>query len=103
MSWFYLIIGGMFEFGWTVGMKIATTHKLYGTAIAVVGMGLSCIFLYLAQRTIPIGTAYAVWTGIGAVGAAAIGMIFWNDPVTFQRILGLSLVIIGILTLKMAA
>lgn len=84
-------------------MKIATTHKLYGTTIAAVGMGLSCLFLYLAQRTIPIGTAYAVWTGIGAVGAAAIGMIFWNDSVTFQRILGLSLVIIGILTLKMAA
>ncbi len=104
MSWFYLIIAGAFEIGWPLGFKLSQTtpHKYLWIAFAVVAMALSGYFLYLAQKTIPMGTAYAVWTGIGAVGAFVTGIILFRDPMTALRIVSVMLIVTGIVGLKMA-
>lgn len=79
MSWFYLIILGLFEIGWPLGLKLSQTmtERYPGIALAVVSISLSGLFLWLAQKSIPIGTAYAVWTGIGAVGTLLVGIVFF--------------------------
>ncbi|MDL2308337.1 multidrug efflux SMR transporter [Bacteroidales bacterium OttesenSCG-928-B11] len=103
MAWLFLILGGIFEIGWPLGFKLAsvTQHNLLFIAMSIVSMALSGFFLFLAQRSIPIGTAYAVWTGIGAVGTIAIGIIFFNDSMGFMRLFSASLIIIGIVGLKL--
>jgi quaternary ammonium compound-resistance protein SugE len=104
MAWFYLIIAGAFEIGWPLGFKLSQTtpYKFLWIAFAVVAMALSGYFLYLAQKTIPMGTAYAVWTGIGAVGAFVIGIIMFKDPMTVLRIVSVALIVAGIVGLKLA-
>lgn len=103
MAWLFLILGGIFEIGWPLGFKLAsvTQHNFLFIAMAILSMALSGFFLFLAQRSIPIGTAYAVWTGIGAVGTIAIGIIFFQDSMSFMRLLSASLIIIGIIGLKL--
>ena len=102
MSWIYLFIAGVFEIGWPLGFKLSqtTNHRLLWIAMAVLSMALSGLFLWMAQKDIPIGTAYAVWTGIGAMGTLLIGIIFFHDPSNFLRLFFASLVIIGILGLR---
>lgn len=102
MAWVYLIIGGLFEIGWPVGLKLAQQpqSRLLGITIAVFFMALSGFFLWLAQRTIPIGTAYAVWTGIGAAGTFLAGILFFNDSSSLGGYLGVMLIIGGVVTLK---
>lgn len=103
MAWIYLVIAGIFEIGWPLGYKLAdvTGNKVLWIAVAVVSMGFSGVFLYLAQKEIPIGTAYAVWTGIGAVGTFLIGLFFFGDPVKTLRILSFLLIVAGIVGLKL--
>lgn len=105
MGWFYLILGGIFEIGWPLGFKLSqtTSLKMLFIAVAVVSMGLSGYFLYLAQKTLPIGTAYAVWTGIGAVGTLAIGIVFFHDSAGVWRLLSASLIVLGIIGMKLSA
>ena len=103
MAWIYLLLGGIFEIGWPVGFKLASTtgkHWLF-ISLAVVSMALSGLFIYLAQRDIPIGTAYAVWTGIGAVGTLIIGIVFFDDPANLMRLLSATLIVAGIIGLKL--
>lgn len=102
MAWFYLILGGLFEIGWPLGFKLAslTQHRFLFISMAVVSMALSGFFLFLAQRSIPIGTAYAVWTGIGAVGTLTIGIIFFGDSIAVMRLMSALLIIVGIIGLK---
>lgn len=104
MHWFYLIIAGAFEIGWPLGFKLSQTtpYKFAWIAFAVLAMALSGYFLWLAQKSIPMGTAYAVWTGIGAVGAFVTGIILFKDPVTALRIVSVVLIITGIVGLKLA-
>lgn len=104
MAWFYLIIAGMFEIGWPLGFKLAqtTSNHILWIGFSVVSMTLSGYLLYLAQREIPIGTAYATWTGIGAVGTFLIGVVFFHDISTLVSWLGLILIITGITCLKLA-
>jgi quaternary ammonium compound-resistance protein SugE len=104
MSWFFLIIAGAFEIGWPLGFKLSQTtpNKLLWIAFAVVAMALSGYFLWLAQKSIPMGTAYAVWTGIGAVGAFVTGVIMFRDPASALRIFSVILIIAGIVGLKIA-
>ena len=105
MAWFYLILGGVFEIGWPLGFKLADTVPQGRTAfiiLSIVSMALSGFFLYLAQRSIPIGTAYAVWTGLGAIGTLFIGILVFNDPAGFWRLLSAFLIIAGIIGLKLA-
>lgn len=104
MYWFYLIIAGLLEIGWPVGLKMAQNPQLrvLGIVIAVVFMAASGAMLWLAQRQIPLGTAYAVWTGMGAVGTFAVGVVVYGDPTSFYRYLGIILIISGVATLKLA-
>ena len=104
MNWFYLIIAGAFEIGWPLGFKLSQTtpYKFAWIAFSVLAMALSGLFLWMAQKTIPMGTAYAVWTGIGAVGAFVIGIIMFRDPMTVMRIVSVALIVAGIVGLKMA-
>lgn len=103
MAWIYLILGGAFEIGWPLGFKLASTtgNRWLFISVAVASMALSGLFLYLAQRDIPIGTAYAVWTGIGAVGTLLIGIFFFNDPANLMRLLSAGLIVAGIIGLKL--
>ena len=105
MAWLYLILAGLFEMGWPLGFKLATLNPRYHLlflALAVVSMGVSGWLLYIAQKTIPMGTAYMIWTGIGGMGTVILGIVFFHDAVTFWRMFFLSLVFIGIVGLKMA-
>lgn len=104
MSWIYLIVAGIFEIGWPVGLKMAQTpgKTTLGVIIAIVCMGLSGYLLFLAQRAIPMGTAYAVWTGIGAAGAFLVGIYLYNDPASLWRILGVMMIVGGVVVLKLA-
>lgn len=104
MSWLYLVLAGLFEIGWPVGLKLAQdpSSRWTGIMIAVLFMAVSGALLWLAQREIPIGTAYAVWTGIGAAGTFMVGILFFGDPASLARYLGVLLIISGVVMLKMA-
>ena len=103
MAWLCLLVAGLFEIGWPLGLKLGWTDKglrLWPLAISVACMALSGLFLFLAQRTIPMGTAYAVWTGIGAVGTFIVGLVMFGEPATAVRIACVGLIAAGILGLK---
>lgn len=102
--WLYLLVAGLFEIGWPLGLKMASAPgmKVWGVLIAVVCMGLSGLFLWLALKGIPIGSAYAVWTGIGAAGTFLVGVFFFGDPSLVLRWLGLGLIVSGVICLKLA-
>jgi quaternary ammonium compound-resistance protein SugE len=104
MAWTYLLLAGFFEIGWPVGLKMAQGEgqRFVGIALAIGCMGLSGFLLWLAQRDIPIGTSYAVWTGIGAAGTFLLGVMFYGDAATLGRYLGAGLIIAGVATLKLA-
>jgi quaternary ammonium compound-resistance protein SugE len=103
-SWFYLIVAGLFEIGWPLGFKLSqiTRFRLLFIAVAVGSMALSGIFLWLAQKDIPIGTAYAVWTGIGAAGTFFFFFFWYKDPAGMMRILSFALIVIGVIGLKLS-
>ena len=105
MSWAYLFLAGIFEIGWPVGIKIpqAPETRWFGIAIALSFMALSGYFLWLAQQNIPIGTACAIWTGIGGVGTFIVGVVFFGDALSLMRILGVFLIVIGVATLKFSS
>ncbi len=105
MAWIYLILAGLLEIGWPVGIKMAqqTETRIIGIVIAVVFMGVSGFLLWMAQKSIPIGTSYAVWTGIGAAGTFFVGVFVYGDPSTLMRYMGVFLIIAGVATLKFAS
>ncbi len=104
MAWIYLVAAGLLEIGWPLGLKIAENpeSRLRGVVTAVLFMGASGTLLWLAQRQIPMGTAYAVWTGIGAVGTLIVGILFYGEPSTAMRLGSASLIVLGIIGLKLA-
>lgn len=98
------MIAGLFEIGWPLGFKLSQTTRfkwLY-IGLAVLSMALSGLFLWLAQRQIPIGTAYAIWTGIGAAGTFLIGILWFGDPAGLLRLLSFMLIVIGVVGLKLS-
>ncbi len=100
-AWLMLILAGLLEIVWSVSMKASngfTRHQF--TAITLVAAWVSFWLLGLAMRQLPVGTAYAVWTGVGAVGAAALGILFFHEPLNLARILCLAFIVTGILGLK---
>ena len=104
MAWILLIIAGLFEIGWPLGFKLASMHSKYFIwfiGLSILSMGLSGYFLYLAQKSIPIGTAYVIWTGIGAIGTVLLGILFFHDSANIFRLLFLSLILIGIVGSKL--
>ena len=104
MAWAYLLAAGLFEIGWPVGFKLSQQpeYKVWGIVGAIVSMGLSGWLLWLAQKQIPIGTAYAVWTGIGGAGTFVIGVLFFGDAASIARFVGVALIVGGVVTLKLA-
>ena len=104
MAWAYLLLAGVCEIGWPLGFKLSQQpeYRVAGIAGAIVSMGISGLLLWMAQREIPIGTAYAVWTGIGGAGTFLIGVMFFGDAATLARFLGVTLIVGGVVTLKLA-
>lgn len=104
MAWFYLLLAGLFEIGWAVGLKYTVGFtRLLPSLWTLATMALSFMLLSQALKTLPIGTAYAVWTGIGAAGTALFGMLFLGEPREVARLLCLLLILAGIAGLKMSA
>lgn len=99
-----MICAGLLEIGWPLGFKLAgiyEKHFYLFIALSVVSMGFSGYLLYLAQRSIPIGTAYVVWTGIGAVGTVILGILFFHDSASVLRLLFVTLILAGVVGLKL--
>ncbi|WP_394698307.1 quaternary ammonium compound efflux SMR transporter SugE [Labilibaculum manganireducens] len=104
MAWVYLIIAGLFEAVWAIGLKYAEGFtKLWPSVITIVAMAVSLYFLALAIKTLPLGTAYAVWTGIGAFTTAILGIVLFREPIHFSRIFFLLLLLVSIIGLKFTA
>lgn len=105
MAWIYLISAGLLEIGWPLGMKLAQQphFRWQGIVMAVAFMVASGVLLFLAQKSIPMGTAYAVWTGIGAAGTFLVGVLFFHDPASFGRWLGAILIISGVMVMKLSS
>ncbi|PWW39462.1 quaternary ammonium compound-resistance protein SugE [Idiomarina loihiensis] len=105
MAWIYLIIAGLLEIGWPVGLKVSQEPETrwLGIGIAIIFMLFSGVMLWLAQREIPIGTAYAVWTGIGAAGTFLVGVLYFGDPSSIARYAGVALIVAGVIVLKLAS
>ena len=102
MAWFYLILGGLFEVGFTTSLRFVDGFKNVPWTIAfLVSVAISMALLELASRTIPMGTAYAVWGGIGAVGTVIVGMAFFSEPATLIRILLIFVIIAAIAGLRL--
>lgn len=101
MEWLWLTLAGFMEIGWAIGLKYTEGFsKLWPSVLTGLLMALSFYFLSLALESIPIGTAYAVWSGIGTVGVALIGLVFFNEPRDILRVFCIVLIIIGIIGLK---
>jgi len=102
MAWIILFIAGLFEIGWAVGLKYTEGFtKLWPTVGTGVSLVLSMALLGYALKTLPLGTAYAIWTGIGAVGTAIFGIVVLKEPATAARLICLVLIVSGILGLKL--
>ena len=101
MSWFLLILAGLFEIGWATGLKFSEGFsRPVPTVLTVLSMAASVWLLSLAVRHLPLGTAYAVWTGIGAIGTVAVGMCFLGEPRQISRLVCIVLIAAGIVGLK---
>lgn len=106
MGWIYLILAGICEIGWPLGLKFASessNNRLIYVLLAAIAISVSGFLLFLSQRTIPLGTAYAVWTGIGAIGAFVVGVIWFKDPATAGRIVSVLLITAGVIGLKLSS
>jgi quaternary ammonium compound-resistance protein SugE len=104
MAWIVLFLAGLFEIAWAVGLKYTDGFtRLWPTAGTVAAMGLSIALLGLALKSLPLGTAYAVWTGIGTVGTAIFGIVLLGESADIVRLGGIALIVGGIVTLKLTA
>ncbi|HEV2513070.1 quaternary ammonium compound efflux SMR transporter SugE [Bosea sp. (in: a-proteobacteria)] len=104
MAWTYLFFAGLFEIGWAIGLKY--THgfsRLAPTLLTVASMGVSLGLLGLALKSLPLGTAYAIWTGIGTIGTAILGIILFGEPATALRLACIGLIVAGIVGLKLVS
>ena len=102
MAWAILFVAGLLEVGWAIGLKYTDGFsRLVPSLLTVAAMTGSIILLGLALKTLPIGTAYAIWTGIGAVGTAILGIVLFGDPATAARLACIGLIVSGIIGLKL--
>ncbi len=101
MAWVLLTLAGLFEIGWAIGLKYTQGFtKLWPSVLTVLSMAVSLALLGLSLRTLPVGTAYAVWTGIGAVGTVILGIVLFGEPATAARLACVGLIVAGIVGLK---
>ena len=104
MAWIILLAAGMLEIGWAVGLKYTEGFtRLWPSVATAASMVASLALLGLALRTLPLGTAYAVWTGIGTVGTAIFGIVYLKEPATAMRLVCIGLIVAGIVGLKLAS
>jgi quaternary ammonium compound-resistance protein SugE len=101
MNWFILFVAGLFETSWAIGMKYSNGFtKLYPSIFTIITMAISVYLLSVSLKSIPVGTAYVVWTGIGAVGTAILGIILFGESKELMRIIFIFLIIVGIVGLR---
>ena len=104
MAWFLLCIAGVFEMAWAIGLKYSDGFsKLIPSVLTVAAMLASIVLLSIALKSLPVGTGYAVWTGIGAAGTALLGMYLFQEPATALRLGSIALIVAGIAGLKLAS
>ncbi len=104
IKWFFLIIAGLFEVGWAIGLKYSNGFtKIVPSCLTVVGMIASFYFLSLALKSFPLGTAYAIWTGIGTVGTVLLGIVLFKEPLDALRLACIGLIVLGIVGLKLVS
>lgn len=99
--WIALVVAGLFEVGWASGLKFVGPQRPFVSLLVAVALAVSMYLLWVATQKLPIGTAYAIWTGIGAVGAAAIGILVYGEPATAVRAICILLIVAGIVGLKL--
>jgi len=103
MVWIILVIAGLFEVGWVVGLKYTEGFtRLWPTIWTVLAMIISLWLLGIAMKSLPIGTAYAIWVGVGAVGAVVLGIVLFGEPADAARLISIGLIVVGIVGLKLA-
>lgn len=104
MAWLVLVLAGLFEVCWAIGLKYTEGFtRLWPSVLTLLAMGISIGLLSLAMKTLPVGTAYAVWVGMGAVGTAILGIVLLGEPASAGRLLSLGLIVAGIVGLKLAS
>ncbi|ATD67257.1 MULTISPECIES: quaternary ammonium compound efflux SMR transporter SugE [Luteimonas] len=104
MSWIILVLAGLFEIAWAIGLKYTEGFtRLWPSVATLAAMAISIGLLGVAMRTLPVGTAYAIWVGIGAVGTVILGIVLMGDPATPGRLISLGLIVMGIVGLKLAS
>ena len=103
MNWAILVLAGLFEIGWAIGLKYTEGFtRLWPTVGTVLAMAISLGLLGIAMKSLPVGTAYAVWVGVGAVGTAILGIVLLGEPANAGRMISLGLIVAGIIGLKLA-
>ena len=103
MNWLILFVAGLFEIGWAIGLKYTEGFsRPLPTVATLASMALSVVLLGLAMKTLPVGTAYAVWVGIGALGTAALGIVLFGEAANLARLLSFALILAGVVGLKLA-
>ena len=104
MQWFYLLVAGLFEISWAVGLKFSHGFtKIFPAVFTVISMILSFYFLSQALKQLPLGTAYAIWTGIGTIGTVILGILIFKEPLTISKLICIALIVSGITGLKLLA
>ncbi len=103
MAWVLLFLAGLLEIGWAVGLKYSDGFtRLWPSIATLLAMIASMVLLAAAMRSLPVGTAYTVWVGIGAVGTVACGILLWNEPINALRMASVGLILLGVVGLKLA-
>ena len=104
MPWIILVLAGLFEVGWAIGLKYTDGFmKLWPTVGTVAAMAISLGLLGIAMKSLPVGTAYAIWVGVGAVGTVILGIVLFNEPVNALRLVSVGLIVAGLVGLKLAS
>ena len=102
MEWIYLVIAGSLEVGWAAGLKYSQGFtRILPSILTVIGMAASFYFLSLSLKSLPLGNAYAIWTGIGTVGTVVLGIVLFKEPISIMRITCIVLIVLGIAGLKL--
>lgn len=104
MAWVLLVVAGLLEVGWAIGLKYTQGFtRPWPSVFTLAAMVLSVVLLGIAMKSLPVGTSYAVWVGVGAVGTAILGMVLFGEPATAARLVSLGLIVAGIIGLKLAS
>ncbi len=104
MAWVLLVVAGLFEVGWAIGLKYTEGFtRIWPTVWTVLAMAISLWLLGIAMKSLPVGTAYSVWVGVGAAGTVILGIVLLGDPVNAPRLISVALIIAGIIGLKLAS